>query len=111
MSSNSVAADLEVGTWQHDFARQPFRSKLRWLRNLAVVALGVTLSANVLFGVINGHRLDTIEQGHYPLMQTAAALETTLSLLQRELQDAAAAADTTKLAGADSLSRVFAAHL
>lgn len=27
-----------AGTWQHEFAQQPFRKKLTWLPNLATAA-------------------------------------------------------------------------
>jgi two-component system, sensor histidine kinase and response regulator len=111
--SNQVRRGPEpaVGTWQHEFAQQPFRKKLTWLPNLAAAALALTVSVNVLFGVINGRRLERIEKGHYPLMQTTRSLEVTLWRLQRELQDAVAAADTERFAAADHMSRVFAEEL
>jgi two-component system, sensor histidine kinase and response regulator len=104
-------AEPAVGTWQQEFARQPFRKKLTWLPNLAAAALALTVSVNVLFGVINGRRLERIEKGHYPLMQTTRSLEVTLWRLQRELQDAVAAADTERFAEADHLSRLFTEEL
>jgi two-component system sensor histidine kinase/response regulator len=97
----------QVGSWQHEFAQQPFRRKLAWLPNLAAAALGLTLVLNVAFGFVNGRRLDSIANGHYPLIMTSRALRETLAHLQRELQDAAAAADTARFADADSLSGVF----
>jgi two-component system sensor histidine kinase/response regulator len=100
-----------AGTWQHEFARQPFRKKLTWLPNLATAALVLTVSVNVLFGVINGRRLERIEKSHYPLMQTTRSLEVTLWRLQRELQDAVAAADPARFAAADDLSRTFVQDL
>ncbi len=99
------------GTWQQEFAQQPFRKKLTWLPNLAAAALVLTVSVNVLFGVINGRRLERIEKGHYPLMQTTGSLEVTLWRLQRELQDAVAAADPDRFAASDDLSRTFAEEL
>src|SRR4051812_34400154 len=96
-----------VGSWQHEFAQQPLRKKLTQLPNLAAAALGVSLVLTVTFGVVNSHRLSTIEHEHYPLMQAARSLQETLSKIQRELQDVAAAADTSRLTVADSLNRAF----
>jgi signal transduction histidine kinase/DNA-binding response OmpR family regulator len=100
-----------VGTWQHEFAQQPFRKKLTWLPNLAAAALALTLGVNVVFGVIIGQRLKRIQIGHYPLMQTTRSLEVTLWRLQRELQDAVAAADPERFGPADDLSLSFAREL
>jgi two-component system sensor histidine kinase/response regulator len=100
-----------VGTWQHEFAQQPFRKKLTWLPNLAAAALTLVVSFNVLFGIINGRHLERIQKGHYPLIQTTRSLEVTLWRLQRELQDAVAAADPARFAAADSLSRDFVKEL
>ncbi len=101
----------EAGTWQHEFAQQPFRRKLAWLPNLAAAALAIGLCVNAAFGIVNGARLESIENGHYPLMLTSRSLEVTLSQLQRELQDAVAAADTAAFVASDSLSHVFATQL
>jgi signal transduction histidine kinase/DNA-binding response OmpR family regulator len=100
-----------VGTWQQEFAQQPFRKKLRWLPNLAAAALALTLGINVVFGVINGRHLDRIQNDHYPLMQTTRSLEVTLWRLQRVLQDAVSAADPARFGEADELSRAAAAEL
>jgi two-component system sensor histidine kinase/response regulator len=100
-----------VGTWQHEFAQQPFRRKLTWLPNLSAAALAITLVVNVVFGLINGRRLDRIERGHYPLMMTSRSLQETLSYVQRELQDAAAASDTARFTVTDTLSRKFLAEV
>jgi len=100
-----------AGTWQQEFAQQPFRKKLTWLPNLAAAALALTVSVNVVFGIVNGRRLERIQHGHYPLMQTTRTLELTLWQLQRELHDAVAAADPDRIAAADHLSRVFTEQL
>jgi signal transduction histidine kinase/DNA-binding response OmpR family regulator len=97
-----------AGSWQQEFAQQPFRKKLTWLPNLAAAALTLTVSFNVLFGIINGRHLDRIQNRHYPLMQTARSLEMSLWRLQRELEDAVSAADPARFAAADTLSLAFA---
>ncbi|MEP7343875.1 MAG: response regulator [Gemmatimonadaceae bacterium] len=109
--TDAKAVELKEGSWQHAFAQQPFRKKLNWLPNLAAVALAITLCVNGAFGIINGHRLTTIETGHYPLMMTSRSLDATLSKLQRDLQDAVAASDTTAFEATDSLSRAFTEEL
>src|SRR5690349_7229031 len=96
-----------AGSWQHEFAQQPLRKKLTLLPNLSAAALGVTLVITVTFGIINMQWLDTIQHRHYPVMLAARSLQETLSSLQRELEDAAAATDTSRLRVADSLSRAF----
>jgi len=100
-----------TGTWQQEFARQPFRKRLTRLPNIAAAALALMLGVNVLFGLINGRRLERIQHGHYPLMQATRVLEETLSRLQRELQDAVAASDSGRFVNADSLSRQFKEQL
>src|SRR5688572_1110036 len=109
MNASPVAP--AVGTWQHEFAQQPFRKALRRLPNVAAMALAVALCVNAFFGIVNGRRLTTIQKGHYPLMQATRSLEATLGRLQLVLQDVAASADTTRFADADSLSRTFTSQL
>jgi signal transduction histidine kinase/DNA-binding response OmpR family regulator len=111
MTEPIVAAANAKGSWQHEFAQQPFRKKLTWLPNLAAAALTVTLLASVTFGIVNGRRLESIEKGHYPFMQASRTFDETLGLLQRALQDAVASADTTLLARADSLGALFSGQV
>jgi len=52
-----------TGTWQQEFARQPFRKRLTRLPNIAAAALALMLGVNVLFGLINGRRLSASSTG------------------------------------------------
>src|SRR5579862_7260985 len=106
-----LAPVVAAGSWQHAFAQQPFKRKLTWLRNLAAAAIAATLCVNVVFGAINKARLSRIEHGSYPLIQASWSLDETLTDLQRTLQDAVAAADTARLAAADSMTREFRSYL
>jgi hypothetical protein len=51
------------GSWQREFAEQPFRKKLTRLPNLAAIVLAVMLTVNVVLGFIGNARLKKIESG------------------------------------------------
>ena len=81
--------------------------------NLAAAALGVTLCVTLAFALANDWRMERIQQGSYPLMQSARSVNETLIALDAALRDVARSADSTGslLGAADSLSRVAQAQL
>lgn len=102
-----------ISTWRHELVHQPFRQRLSWMPNLAAAALGVTLCVTLAFALANDWRMERIQQGSYPLMQSARSVNETLIALDAALRDVARSADSTGslLGAADSLSRVAQAQL
>ena len=93
------------------FDRKNVRQKLMLLPTLAGGALLTTVALLVCFGVANDRRQTSIEHGYYPSMQLSRDLTELLAASQKSFQNAAAAADTTQLAAADSVRGKFVAAL
>ena len=84
-----------------------FRDKVALLPQLATAALAAILAVTLAFGYVNERELERIRGEHYPQVQTMWELTSILMPLPRAFQDAAAAADTTALATADSIRATF----
>ena len=89
------------------FTSLPFRAKLNVLSGGAFGALGIVLAISLVSGVVNGWLLRRIQLGYYPAVEVVRDLQTQLTAVQRQLQDAVAASDTAQLAAADSLRAAF----
>src|SRR5262245_34956207 len=74
---------------------------------VAAVALGLVLIATVVLGRLQSNALARIEGNEYPALQTQQQIVALVGAWQRQLQDAAAAADRDGLLRADSLARVI----
>jgi two-component system sensor histidine kinase/response regulator len=104
-------ANLPEGSWQREFAEQPFRKKLTRLPNFAALVLAAMLAVNVAFGFVGTARLKRIENGYYPQLIGTRTLGEDLRLLERVLEDAALSADSKKLVEADILDSAVIAKL
>jgi hypothetical protein len=75
-----------------------FKYKVGLLPLLAAVSFVVIFAVNQYLGSQNAASLRAIENGYFPALEIDRELETTLSSLQRQIQDAVAAQDTDQLA-------------
>jgi len=91
------------------FALLPFRVKLNVLTGGAAVTLGLVLAIFLISGISNGVVLGRIQRGYYPAAEGIRQLQAGLAEVQRKLQDALAASDSSQLNDADSLRREFGA--
>src|SRR3954468_6027458 len=84
-----------------------FRRKIQLLPAIAAASLVLILLMLVVTGTISERRLPTIEEGYYPSVQLSRTLETSLSQMQRGLQDAVSSRDADRLSEVDSLRDGF----
>jgi diguanylate cyclase (GGDEF)-like protein len=96
--------------WQW-YSGLTFGNKLRLFPQLTGLALGSVLLVTVTFGVLAERRLDMLGKQYYPMVESSWTLEQNLGAIQREFQDAVAAADMDELDRADSLGRQFVGAL
>ncbi len=80
-----------------------FRHKLLLLPLLAAVGFVLVLGVSIFFSVRNQRLLDQIEQGYYPAVGNAEAMNQILTAIQRGLQDAVAAQNAAALEEVDAL--------
>jgi methyl-accepting chemotaxis protein len=80
-----------------------FRHKLLLLPLLAAVGFVLVLGVSIFFSVRNQRLLDQIEQGYYPAVSNAEAMNQVLTAIQRGLQDAVAAQNAAALEEVDAL--------
>ena len=91
--------------------------RLRFGQKIILLPAVAGVGALIIFAVaqILGRRseleLRQIEEGHTPSLEVSRSLETSLSDLQRGLQDAVAAQDVDALAQADSLAGEYQRHV
>jgi methyl-accepting chemotaxis protein len=84
-----------------------FKYKVGLLPLLAAVSFIVIFAVNQYLGSQSTISLRAVEDGYFPALETDKELETTLSLLQRQIQDAVAAQDTELLAESEGLRTSF----
>jgi methyl-accepting chemotaxis protein len=89
------------------FQNLSFRYKVMVLPVATAIAFALALAVSLTTAQTNEHDVELIEHGYYPAVQSDLTLEETLKDLQRGLQDAAAAQDTSLLAKADGLRDAF----
>ncbi len=80
----------------------PFRWKIALPAIVAGTALLVGLAVALAMLSRAGTKLDEVERHHFPALQLAQDLESRISTLQRQLQDAAAAEDPLLVAESDA---------
>jgi methyl-accepting chemotaxis protein len=98
---------MSFALWRSRIDRLGFREKLGLIPSVAAVALTAILLLNVAAGLITDVRQSAIENRYYPAVKAARGLQGELRTVQRALQEAIAAGDSTGLATADSLRRAF----
>ena len=81
----------------------PFARKIGILPALACLGFGVFLWVSWTTGQESEELLTEVERGHYASLELGYLIDAELSQLQRLFQDAAATADTTLLADAESV--------
>jgi len=84
-----------------------FRHKLLLLPLLAGVGFILVLGVSIFFSVRNQRLLEQIENGYYPAVDNAEAMNQDLTLIQRGLQDAVAAQNAGALEEVDALHAGF----
>jgi methyl-accepting chemotaxis protein len=95
----------KIGAWEGKRSFS-FRQKILFLPGFAALALLLVLVLTTSLGRASERRLRSIHDGYYPSVQSSRNLQEHLALIQRSLQDAAAARDVDRLTEADSLRRV-----
>jgi methyl-accepting chemotaxis protein len=86
------------------FPQLSIRAKILALPTLAGLSALVALGTAVYFGHRTQADLALMERGYYAALDQSRAAEADLTALQRGLQDAVAASDTSALAGTDSVA-------
>jgi methyl-accepting chemotaxis protein len=84
-----------------------FRTKITLLPTLAGMGAIVVLAASLSLGATFDAKLDELQLGLSPALESSQKLEGTLTAIQRTLQDGVAASNATALVTADSLARSF----
>jgi len=88
-----------------------FRHKIILLPAIAAAGAVISLLVTMTFGTRTQRELELVENGYAPSLQMSRGLESSLSALQRKLQDAVAASDETGLGGADSVAAAIRSSL
>jgi methyl-accepting chemotaxis protein len=96
-----------VRRWSLYLEHKTFRERIRLLPVGAVVALGLIFALSITLGMLNTRRLSKIDEQYYPALRIARDQRETLAELQRDLQNAVGARDSTMLAATDSVARQF----
>ncbi|MGZ8456837.1 MAG: methyl-accepting chemotaxis protein [Gemmatirosa sp.] len=86
------------------FLQLSVRAKILALPTLAGISALVALGTAVYFGHRTQNDLALMERGYYAALDQSRAAEADLTAIQRGLQDAVAASDSSALAGTDSLA-------
>ncbi|MDF1503756.1 methyl-accepting chemotaxis protein [Roseisolibacter sp. H3M3-2] len=86
------------------FQQLSVRAKILAMPSLAALSALVALGSAVWLGRRTQDDLALMERGHYAALDQSRAAEADLTALQRALQDAVAASDTSALAGTDSIA-------
>jgi methyl-accepting chemotaxis protein len=84
-----------------------FRYKMLVLPLLATTGFVVILIVNSIMGGRQEQRLLLVERGYYPSVQLSIDLDTTLTTIQRGLQDAVAAANAQGIDEVDKVHEAF----
>ena len=82
------------------------QGKIRLLPAIATGAMLVTLAVTLTLALLSARHERLIRDGYYPSVQLSQALRADLATMQRRLQDAVVAKDTTILADPDSVRDV-----
>jgi methyl-accepting chemotaxis protein len=93
--------------WRARVQQLGFHEKLGLIPSVAAVTLTSILLLNVATGLLTDLRQRAIEDKYYPAVSASRDLQAELRAVQRTLQDAVSAGDSSGLATADSLRTVF----
>ena len=88
-----------------------FRHKIILLPAIAAAGAVISLLVTMTFGTRSQRELELVENGYAPSLQMSRGLESSLSALQRKLQDAVAASDESILVNANSIASAIRAAL
>ena len=88
-----------------------FRQRIALLVSLAAVALVVVTLVTLVFGRRNAEQLSGIEDRYVPLIELDRDLKATFAQLPHALEEAASAADETRLREADAMEAEFLRRL
>jgi len=88
-----------------------FRGKLILLATVAGTGFVLVLTISLVLGQHSRHVLEEVHNGYYPSVATSERLNTILTALQRDLQDAVAASDLATLQETSARQKEFVQQL